>query len=62
MKYKLNFKKLYIVYEILFLFGNNSVLLFFFQIKHMMAFIEQEAKEKVEEIDAKVIVVCPPVM
>lgn len=24
------------------------------QIKHMMAFIEQEAKEKVEEIDAKV--------
>lgn len=29
------------------------------QIKHMMAFIEQEAKEKVEEIDAKVIEVCP---
>lgn len=27
-----------------------------------MAFIEQEAKEKVEEISAKVIVVCPPVM
>lgn len=26
------------------------------QIKHMMAFIEQEAKEKVEEIDAKVTV------
>lgn len=25
------------------------------QIKHMMAFIEQEANEKVEEIDAKVI-------
>lgn len=24
------------------------------QIKHMMAFIEQEAREKVEEIDAKV--------
>jgi vacuolar-type H+-ATPase subunit E/Vma4 len=24
------------------------------QIKHMMAFIEQEAKEKAEEIDAKV--------
>lgn len=28
----------------------------------MMAFIEQEAKEKVEEIDAKVSVVCPPVL
>ena len=28
------------------------------QIKHMMAFIEQEANEKVEEIDAKVIEVC----
>lgn len=27
----------------------------FCQIKHMMAFIEQEANEKVEEIDAKVI-------
>ena len=26
---------------------------FFFQIKHMMAFIEQEANEKAEEIDAK---------
>ncbi len=26
-----------------------------FQIKHMMAFIEQEANEKAEEIDAKVI-------
>jgi hypothetical protein len=26
-----------------------------FQIKHMMAFIEQEANEKVEEIDAKVM-------
>lgn len=26
----------------------------------MMAFIEQEAKEKVEEIDAKVSVVCLP--
>lgn len=25
-----------------------------FQIKHMMAFIEQEANEKAEEIDAKV--------
>jgi V-type H+-transporting ATPase subunit E len=25
----------------------------FFQIKHMMAFIEQEANEKAEEIDAK---------
>lgn len=25
-----------------------------------MAFIEQEAKEKVEEIDAKVAVACPP--
>ena len=24
------------------------------QIEHMMAFIEQEAKEKVDEIDAKV--------
>lgn len=31
------------------------------QIKHMMAFIEQEAKEKVEEIDAKVIEVCQSV-
>lgn len=29
----------------------NSV--FFWQIKHMMAFIEQEANEKAEEIDAK---------
>jgi hypothetical protein len=28
--------------------------IFAFQIKHMMAFIEQEAKEKAEEIDAKV--------
>ena len=28
---------------------------FALQIEHMMAFIEQEAKEKVEEIDAKVI-------
>ena len=26
---------------------------FLFQIKHMMAFIEQEANEKIEEIDAK---------
>lgn len=26
---------------------------FLFQIKHMMAFIEQEANEKAEEIDAK---------
>ena len=26
---------------------------FIFQIKHMMAFIEQEANEKAEEIDAK---------
>ena len=25
-----------------------------FQIKHMMAFIDQEANEKAEEIDAKV--------
>lgn len=25
------------------------------QIKHMMAFIEQEANEKAEEIDAKVL-------
>lgn len=28
--------------------------IFFFQIKHMMAFIDQEASEKAEEIDAKV--------
>ena len=28
----------------------------------MMAFIEQEAKEKVEEIDAKVTVVCLAVL
>lgn len=27
---------------------------FHLQIKHMMAFIEQEANEKAEEIDAKV--------
>ena len=27
------------------------------QIKHMMAFIDQEAQEKVEEIDAKVCIV-----
>lgn len=27
---------------------------FLLQIKHMMAFIEQEANEKAEEIDAKV--------
>lgn len=27
---------------------------FLLQIEHMMAFIEQEAKEKVDEIDAKV--------
>lgn len=27
--------------------------MFFLQIKHMMAFIEQEANEKAEEIDAK---------
>ena len=31
-----------------------KLVLFFLQIKHMMAFIEQEANEKAEEIDAKV--------
>lgn len=29
------------------------IYLYYFQIKHMMAFIEQEANEKAEEIDAK---------
>lgn len=36
----------------------ESILCLSLQIKHMMAFIEQEAKEKVEEIDAKVIEAC----
>ena len=32
----------------------HNLLYLALQIKHMMAFIEQEAKEKAEEIDAKV--------
>ena len=32
----------------------SGLMSFLFQIKHMMAFIEQEANEKAEEIDAKV--------
>lgn len=34
---------------------SDNLMLFLFQIKHMVAFIEQEANEKAEEIDAKVI-------
>ena len=34
--------------------SNTLTLHNFWQIKHMMAFIEQEASEKAEEIDAKV--------
>lgn len=33
---------------------NVRIFLILFQIKHMMAFIDQEANEKAEEIDAKV--------
>ena len=33
---------------------DTSITIFCLQIKHMMAFIEQEANEKAEEIDAKV--------
>lgn len=38
------------------IFSNKKYFLFsvLLQIKHMMAFIEQEANEKAEEIDAKV--------
>ena len=44
------------IFELAGLVVSDSVLTlyhFFLQIKHMMAFIEQEANEKVEEIDAK---------
>lgn len=45
-----NFKeiKFFVKYE-----TNQKVRFDTFQIKHMMAFIEQEANEKAEEIDAK---------
>ena len=33
---------------------SDNLIKFLFQIKHMVAFIEQEANEKAEEIDAKV--------
>lgn len=41
--------------------SHDQTVCLLWQIKHMMAFIEQEAREKVEEIDAKVIDVCLPV-
>lgn len=40
-------------YLIIFIVMLNIWFCFFLQIKHMMAFIEQEANEKAEEIDAK---------
>ena len=42
-----------IALNLVMIFLNQNLILSCFQIKHMMAFIEQEANEKAEEIDAK---------
>lgn len=44
------------IFPLIKVLSNRKYFLFSFllQIKHMMAFIEQEANEKAEEIDAKV--------